>query len=131
VTMQTVLTLNVRESNPFARPPPPPPPRKEEDLMDVDLPEDYIFRGPSEDSDRESYHSSAPILVYVAAAEEEVHSSSEEVVFTDFDPSENGSSWKDEVMSGPEAESSFGDKDKEMSLAEEEDKEEDPIEDAS
>jgi len=68
--MQTVLTLDLSESNPFARPLPPPPPREEEDLMDVDLPEDYIFRGPGEDSDRESHHSSAPIPVHVAAAAE-------------------------------------------------------------
>jgi len=58
VTMQTVLTLDLSGSNPFARPPPPPPPREEEDLMDVDLPKDYIFRGPGEDSGRESHHSS-------------------------------------------------------------------------
>jgi len=59
--------------------------------MDVDLPEYYIFRRPGEDSDRESYHSSAPILVHVAVAAEEVHSSSEEVVFTDSNPLEDES----------------------------------------
>jgi len=95
--------------------------------MDIDLPEHYIFRAPSEDSDRESHHSSAPIPVPVAATAEEVHSSSEEVIFTDSDPLEDGSSEEDEVMSGLEAKSSSGDEDEEMFPSEEED----PIEDAS
>jgi len=99
--------------------------------MDVDLPEDYIFQGPGEDSDRESYHSSTPIPVHVVAAAEEVHSSSEEVVFTNFDPSGDGSGGEDEVMLGLEAESSSRDEDEEMSPTEEEDEEEDLIEDAS
>jgi len=99
--------------------------------MDIDLPEDYIFWGLGEDSDRESHHSYAPISIRVAAATEEVHSSSEEVVCTDFDPSEDGSGGEDEVMSGLEVESSFEDEDEEMSPTEEEDEEEDPMEDAS
>jgi len=99
--------------------------------MDVDLLEDYIFRGPGEDSDRESHYSSTSIPVHMAAAVEQVHSSSEEVVFTDFDPSEDGSGGEDKVMTSPEAESSSRDEDKEMSPAEEEDEEEDPMEDAS
>jgi len=66
LTMQTVLTLDLSRSNPFARPPPPPPPREEEDLMDVNLPEDYIFQALGEDSDRESHYSSAPIPVSMA-----------------------------------------------------------------
>jgi len=53
------------------------------------------------------------------------------VVFTDFDPSEDGSGREDEVMSGSKAEDSSGDEDKEMSPSEEEDEEEDPMEDAS
>jgi len=97
--------------------------------MDVDLPEDYIVRGLGEDSNRESYHSSAPIPVHVAAAAEEVHSSSEEVIFTNFDPSKDESGGKD-VMSGQEAKSSFEDEDEEMSSTEE-DKEEDLMEDAN
>jgi len=99
--------------------------------MDVDLPKYYIFRGLGEDSDGESHHSFTSIPIHVAAAAEEVHSSSEEVIFTDFDPSEDGSGGVDEVMSGPEAESSSRDEDEEMSPGEEEDEEEDPMEDAS
>jgi len=67
----------------------------------------------------------------VAAAAEEVHSSSKEVIFTDSDPSEDGFSGEDEVMLGLEAESSSGVKDEEMSPGEEEDEEEDPMEDGS
>jgi len=48
---------------------------------------------------------------------EEVHSSSEEVVFIDSNLSEDGSDRDDEVMSGPEVESSSKDKDEEISLA--------------
>jgi len=59
-----------------------------------------------------------------------VHSSSEKVVFTDSDPSEDRSDEGDEVMSGPEADSSTEDKDKEMSPSEEEEKE-DSMEDLS
>jgi len=44
-----------------------------------------------------------------------VQFSSEEMILTDSDPSEDGSSGEDEVMSGPEAESSSGDDDEEMS----------------
>jgi len=98
--------------------------------MDVDLPEDYIFRGPSEDSDRESHHSSIPVPLTVGAAED-VQSSNKEVILTNSDPSEDGSGGEDEVMSGPEAESSTGDEDEEMSPSEDEDEEEDPMEDAS
>jgi len=98
--------------------------------MDVDLPEDYVFRGPGEDSDRESHYSSVPIPLAVGAAED-VQSSSEEVILTDSDPSEDGSGGEDEVMSGQEAEGSSGDEDEEMSPSEEEDEEEDPMEDAS
>jgi len=98
--------------------------------MDVDLPEDYVFRGPGEDSDRESHHSSVPVPFAVGAAED-VQSSSEEVILTDSDPSEDGSGGEYEVMSGPKAESSSGDEDEEMSPLEEEDEEEDPMEDAS
>jgi len=57
----------------------------------------------------------------------EVHSSSEKVVFTDSDPSEDGSDRDDEVMFVPEAESSMKDEDEEMSPSEEEE-EEDPME---
>jgi len=99
--------------------------------MDVDLPEYYIFRGPGEDSDRESHHSFAPILVHVAAAVEEVHSSSEKVIFTNSNLLEDGSGRKDEVMLSLEAESSSRDEDDEMSPTEEEDKEEDSMEDTS
>jgi len=98
--------------------------------MDVDLSEDYIFRGPGEDSDREFHHSSIPVPPAVGAAED-VQSSSEEVILTDSDPSEDRSGGEDEVMSGPEAESSTRDEDEEMSPSKEEDKEEDPTEDAS
>jgi len=95
--------------------------------MDVDLPKDYIFRGLDEDSDRESHHSFVPVPPAVGAAED-VQSSSEEVIFTDSDPFEDGSGGEDEVMSGLEAESSSGDEDEEMSPSEEEDEEEDPME---
>jgi len=60
-----------------------------------------------------------------------VQSSSEEAVFTDSNPSENGSGVEDEVMLGLEAKSSSRDKDEEMSPSEEEDEKEDPMEDAS
>jgi len=130
MTMQTVLTLDLSGSNPFARPLRPPPPQNEEDLIDVDLPEDYIFQGPGEDSDRESHHSSIPVSPTVGAAED-VQSPSKEVILTDSDPSEDGSGGEDKVMSSPEAESSTGDEDEKMSPSKEEDEEEDPMEDAS
>jgi len=57
----------------------------------------------------------------VAAAAKKVHSSNEEVIFTDSDPSEDGSGGEDEIMSGLEAESSSGDEDEEMYPTEEED----------
>jgi len=94
--------------------------------MDVDLPEDYIFRGLGEDSNRESHHSSIPVPPTVGVAED-VQSSSEKVIFTDSDPSEDRSGGEDEVMLGLEAESSSRDEDEEMSPLEEED----PMEDAS
>jgi len=62
---------------------------------------------------------------------EEVQSSSEEVMFTDSDRSEDRSGGEDEVMSGLEAEGSSGDEDEEMSPSEEEDEEEDLMKDAS
>jgi len=77
--------------------------------MDIDLSEDFVFLAPSEDSDRESHHSLLFIPSPVTGAIEEVHSSSEEVVFTDSDPSEDGSDGGDEVMSDPEADSSTED----------------------
>jgi len=52
----------------------------------------------------------------VAAAAEEVHSSSEEVIFTDSDPLEDKSGGEDKVISGPEAESNSGGEDEEMSV---------------
>jgi len=70
MTMQTVLTMDLSESNPFARPPPPPPPWEEEDLMDVDLLEDYIFRRPSEDSDREFHYSFVLVPPVVGAVKD-------------------------------------------------------------
>jgi len=69
-------------------------------LIDIDLPGDYVFWAPGEDSNRESHHSSIPIPAPATEAAEEVHSSSEEVVFTDSDPSEDGLDGDDEVMSG-------------------------------
>jgi len=53
------------------------------------------------------------------------------VIFTDFDPLEDGSGRDEEGMSGPEAESSTKDEDEDMSPSKEEDEEEDPMEDAS
>jgi len=93
--MWTILTLNLSESNPFAQSPPPPPSLEEEDLMDIDLPEDFIFWAPDEDSDRESHHSPIPTPSPAAEAVEEVHSSSEEVVFTNWCEQgfEDESSW--------------------------------------
>jgi len=60
LTFHTRVTLDF--SNPFAQPPPPPPPQGEEDLMDIDLPGDYILHDAREDSNQESYP--APVLVY-------------------------------------------------------------------
>jgi len=99
--------------------------------MDIDLPRDYVFRAPSEDSDRESHHSSTSIPVPVAEVVEEVHSSNEEVIFTNFDPLEDRSGGDDEVMSTPDIESSTRDEDEELSPSEEKDEEEDPMEDTS
>jgi len=123
------LTLDLSESNPFTRPPPPPPLLKEEDLMDIDLPEDFVFPAPSEDSNRESHHSPIPIPSPATKVVEEVHSSSEVIVFTDSDPSEDRLDGGDEVMSSPEADSNTDDEDEEMSSSKHE--KEDPMEDLS
>jgi len=59
--------------------------------MDINLPGDYVIQAPGEDSDRESHHSSISMPAPVAEAAEEVHFSSEEVIFTDSNPLEDGS----------------------------------------
>jgi len=81
------------------------------------------------DSDRESHHSLIPILSPAAEVVEEVHSSSEAVVFTDSDSLEDGSDRGDEIMFATEADSSTEDENEEMSSSEE--KEEDLMEDLS
>jgi len=134
--MWTVLTLDLSKSNLFTWPPLLLPFLEEKDLININLLEDFIFWAPSEDSDKESHHSLILILSPATKVVEEahsssgeVHSSSEEVVLTDSDPSVDGSYDGDEVMSGPEADSSADDENEEMSSSEEED--EDPIEDLS
>jgi len=62
MTFHTRVTLDLSVSDPFAQPPPPPPPQGEEDLMDIDLPGDYIFHDAGEDSDQESHP--APVPTY-------------------------------------------------------------------
>jgi len=67
LTFHIRVTLDLSVSDPFAQPPPPPPSQGEEDLMDIDLPGDYIFHDVGEDSDPESYP--APVLVYSSLPE--------------------------------------------------------------
>jgi len=57
--------------------------------MDIDLPRDYVFREPSDDSDRESHHSFVPIPPTARAAAK-IQSSNKEAIFTDSDPSKDG-----------------------------------------
>jgi len=83
--------------------------------MDIDFSKDFVFWAPDEDSDKESHHSPIPIPSPAAEAIEELHSSSEEVVFTDSDPSKDGLDRGDEVMSSLEVDSNTEDEDEEMS----------------
>jgi len=121
LTFHTVLTLGLSNSNPFAQPPPLPSPQKEKDLMDIDLPEDYVFYAPSEDSDYESCPIPIPVYSLLPETKARDHSSDEEIVMTDFDQSDDSEIGEDELMSVLDT----NDEDKDMGDSEEGDPKED------
>jgi len=53
ITMHIRITLDLSHNNPFAWPHLPPPPEVEADMMEVDLPEDYIFPIPMDEDSKE------------------------------------------------------------------------------
>ena len=88
--------------------------------MDIDIPEDYVFHAPDEDSDHESHPIS--VLVYSPSSEAKVdgHSSDEEIVMIDSNQFGDREIGLDELVSDPEME----DEDEEMQDSKEEDPEE-------
>jgi len=81
LTMQMVLPLDLGLNNPFAQPPPPP---IVEDLMDIDLPDNFHFLDVEFNSDHESSSDYIPLPSLSTKIEDDIPLTNDDVDMEDF-----------------------------------------------